>query len=56
MSRTGEGTGSQQPTAATCDGSSECKAEEHVHGCFADEGNCDEPAEHFDMDEGLAGV
>ena len=33
-------------TAATCDGSSECRAETHVHGCFADFGRCDEPNEH----------
>jgi len=46
----------QSGTAARCDGSRECEAEVHVHGCFADEGDCDEPAEHYDMDEGVDGV
>lgn len=29
-----------------CDGSSECRAKRHLHGCFADRGNCDHPNEH----------
>lgn len=34
-------------TAATCDGSSECKAGRHLHGCYSDDGtNCDHPSEH----------
>lgn len=34
-------------SAATCDGSSECKAQTHMHGCFSDDGtNCDHPSEH----------
>lgn len=33
-----------------CDGSRYCTAETHIHGCFADEGNCDEPAEHYDVE------
>lgn len=32
--------------ATTCDGSRDCGADTHIHGCFADEGNCDEPLEH----------
>ena len=35
------------PTTTTCDGSSECKAERHLHGCYSDDGtNCDHPSEH----------
>lgn len=35
--------------AATCDGSSECKAVRHLHGCYSDDGtNCDHPSEHGD--------
>jgi hypothetical protein len=30
-----------------CDGSSECGARWHVHGCFADKGRCDEVGEHL---------
>jgi hypothetical protein len=31
-----------------CDGSAACKAERHIHGCFADRlGNCDHPSEHL---------
>lgn len=34
-------------SAAKCDGSSECKAALHLHGCFSDDGtNCDHPSEH----------
>jgi hypothetical protein len=29
-----------------CDGSAACDAAEHVHGCFADKGTCDQPLEH----------
>lgn len=29
-----------------CDGSIYCAAKRHVHGCFADQGNCDEPNEY----------
>lgn len=32
--------------AVECDGSPHCGAAKHVHGCFADTGNCDEPREH----------
>ena len=32
--------------ADACDGSSGCTAQTHIHGCFADQGNCDEPGEH----------
>lgn len=39
------------PTSANCPihycgGSSTCTAHRHVHGCFADKGNCDHPTEH----------
>lgn len=30
-----------------CDGAAACDAQEHVHGCFSDFGNCDEPSEHL---------
>lgn len=29
-----------------CGGGAECDAPLHVHGCFADLGNCDRPGEH----------
>ena len=29
-----------------CDGGPYCKAVRHMHGCFADKGNCDHPSEH----------
>ena len=31
--------------AVECDGSFACQADVHVHGCWADHGNCDEPTE-----------
>jgi hypothetical protein len=39
------------PTSANCpihycDGSGNCTATKHIHGCFADRGNCDTPGEH----------
>ena len=37
---------------AICDGSSECEAALHFHGCYSDDGtNCDHPGEH-DWPEG----
>lgn len=33
-------------TGRECDGSPACKADRHVHGCFADRGDCDHPSEH----------
>lgn len=30
-----------------CDGSGSCRALVHVHGCYADKGNCDQPQEHM---------
>lgn len=32
-----------------CDGGPYCAAVRHVHGCFADKGNCDHPSEHVQM-------
>ncbi|WIB65807.1 hypothetical protein [Curtobacterium sp. MCBD17_040] len=29
-----------------CDGSGHCRSPLHVHGCYADDGNCEEPREH----------
>ncbi len=29
-----------------CDGSPHCSATRHVHGCYADTGNCDDPSDH----------
>jgi len=29
-----------------CDGSPDCTATRHMHGCFADAGNCDHPSQH----------
>ena len=37
----------REATLSSCSGSRECEAEVHIHGCFADEGNCDEPDEHL---------
>jgi hypothetical protein len=31
---------------ARCTGSGLCRAKTHVHGCFADTGNCDDPSDH----------
>lgn len=31
---------------AACTGGAFCEAEVHIHGCFADDGRCDEPDEH----------
>ena len=40
---------SESSSAATCDGSSECAAVLHLHGCYSDDGtNCDHPSEHSD--------
>jgi hypothetical protein len=39
-------TGSDPIVDGGCDGSSACKAETHIHGCYADAGNCDEPGEY----------
>lgn len=35
------------PTDSTCSGASNCAAKVHVHGCYADRGNCDAPTEHI---------
>ena len=55
----GTGTDRGAATAATCDGSSECAAVLHLHGCYSDDGtNCDHPSEHSDaakIDEGRVG-
>lgn len=29
-----------------CDGSRTCLAKTHIHGCFADAGDCDSPGEY----------
>jgi hypothetical protein len=29
-----------------CTGDPDCTATKHLHGCFADAGNCDRPGEH----------
>jgi hypothetical protein len=29
-----------------CSGASDCRAAVHIHGCYADKGNCSEPSEH----------
>lgn len=35
------------PKWESCDGSNECQAERHLHGCYSDDGsNCDHPSEH----------
>jgi hypothetical protein len=31
---------------APCDGGFACSARTHIHGCFSDYGNCDEPGEY----------
>lgn len=31
----------------TCTGAYDCPSGQHVHGCFADFGSCDNPAEHW---------
>ncbi len=31
-----------------CDGSGSCKASPHVHGCYADRGDCEAPQEHVE--------
>ena len=33
-------------TPETCDGSEQCAARTHEHGCFADYGQCNEPQDH----------
>lgn len=30
----------------TCTGASDCLASQHVHGCYADRGDCDNPSDH----------
>ena len=30
-----------------CTGASNCPAGQHIHGCYADFGSCDNPAEHW---------
>jgi hypothetical protein len=38
-----------------CDGSSDCEATVHLHGCYSDDGtNCDHPSEHAAGDGGGA--
>lgn len=32
--------------AETCTGAWDCAGDQHVHGCHADYGNCDNPEEH----------
>lgn len=32
--------------ASNCDGSASCRAQTHVHGCFADRGGCDDSDAH----------
>lgn len=29
-----------------CDGSHNCTAEKHLHGCYSDKGNCERPEAH----------
>lgn len=36
-------------TTTGCSGSGTCSARLHVHGCYADEGECDEPGEHAEL-------
>lgn len=36
----------REAVSAECDGSSDCRAVRHLHGCFADVGDCDHPDEH----------
>lgn len=31
---------------SACNGQTDCPAARHLHGCFADHGNCDHPNEH----------
>lgn len=31
----------------TCTGASNCPAGQHIHGCYADFGSCDNPADHW---------
>ncbi|OQQ23344.1 hypothetical protein A6411_23835 [Prescottella equi] len=33
---------------AQCTGAGDCEASPHIHGCFADKGDCEEPGEHPD--------
>lgn len=35
-----------RPIAPSCSGATDCPAPIHVHGCYADLGACDAPAEH----------
>lgn len=35
-----------EPITDACRGDSECPVMIHVHGCFADTGNCDDPDDH----------
>lgn len=38
------------PQAENCDGSGQCDAVYHTHGCWRDNGNCEEPGEHVTDD------
>ena len=42
---------SSEKRDAACDGSFRCVAELHIHGCFADRGNCDMPDEYHGEDD-----
>ncbi len=35
-----------EPTPTACDGSFVCDAVTHEHGCFSDDGRCEEPGQH----------
>ncbi|MBM4653839.1 hypothetical protein GS462_26490 [Rhodococcus hoagii] len=36
------------PDSGRCTGAGDCEASPHVHGCFADIGDCDDPGDHPD--------
>ncbi len=33
--------------SAKCNGAIRCQADTHIHGCFRDQGNCDDPDQHL---------